>query len=40
MFGRHGRDDDDLKPAQRNVWIYRIGGVLMLVVTLKLAGVI
>jgi hypothetical protein len=40
MFGRHGRDEDELKPAQRNVWIYRIGGVLMLVVTLKLAGVI
>ena len=40
MFGRHGRDEDELKPAQRNVWVYRIGGVLMLVVTLKLAGVI
>jgi hypothetical protein len=40
MFGRHGRDEDELKPAQRNVWVYRVGGVLMLVVTLKLAGVI
>jgi hypothetical protein len=40
MFGRHGRDDDDLKPAQRNVWVYRIGGAVMLLITLKLAGVI
>jgi hypothetical protein len=40
MFGRQGRDEDELKPAQRNVWIYRVGGVIMLVVTFKLAGVI
>jgi hypothetical protein len=40
MFGRHGRFEDELKPAQRNVWIYRIGGIIMLIVTLKLAGVI
>ncbi|MEN9749194.1 MAG: hypothetical protein RL149_272, partial [Actinomycetota bacterium] len=28
------------RPVKQSVWVYRIGGVVMLVVTLKLAGVI
>ncbi len=40
MVGRHGSTDEELKPAQRNVWIYRIGGVLMLLGTLRLAGIV
>ena len=40
LFGRHGQTPDEEKPAKRNKWIYRIGGLVMLFVTLKLAGVI
>jgi hypothetical protein len=40
LFGREGATPDEEKPAKRNKWIYRIGGLVMLVVTLKLAGVI
>ena len=40
MFGRHGLEGEDEKPAQRNKWVYRIGGVIMLDVTLRLAGII
>jgi hypothetical protein len=40
LFGRHGATEDEEKPAKRFTWLYRIGGVVMLVVTLKLAGVI
>jgi MFS family permease len=39
-FGRHGADDDDEKVTKSNKWIYRIGGVIMLIVTLRLAGVV
>jgi hypothetical protein len=39
-FGRHGKNPDDEKPTKRNTWIYRIGGVVMLLVTLHLTGVI
>jgi hypothetical protein len=43
-FGRHGEVDEDgndeERPGKRNKWIYRIGGLIMLVITLKLAGVI
>jgi MFS family permease len=43
-FGRHGKIDADGneedRPGKRNKWIYRIGGVVVMVLTLKLAGVI
>ena len=43
-FGRHGEIDADgneeERPGKRNKWIYRIGGVVVMVLTLKLAGVI
>jgi hypothetical protein len=43
-FGRHGAIDADgneeERPGKRNQWIYRIGGVVVMVLTLKLAGVI
>ncbi|MEY4320746.1 MAG: hypothetical protein RLZZ471_687, partial [Actinomycetota bacterium] len=40
LFGRHGGERYDDKPVKQSVWVYRIGGVVMLIVTLKLAGVI
>lgn len=42
MFGRHGKDPDDDRPIKTHKWryVYRIGGIVMLVVTLRLAGVI
>jgi hypothetical protein len=43
-FGRHGEIDADgneeERPGKRNKWIYRIGGVVAMILTLKLAGVI
>jgi hypothetical protein len=41
MFGREG-DDGEIRFIKRPnmVWVYRLGGVVMLIVTLKLAGVI
>jgi hypothetical protein len=40
LFGRHGGDRYDDKPVKQSAWVYRIGGVVMLILTLKLAGVI
>jgi hypothetical protein len=44
MFGRHGkisrRGKEEERFSQKNDLVYRVGGVIMLVVTLKLAGVI
>jgi hypothetical protein len=44
MFGRHGkisrRGKKEVRVSQKNDLVYRVGGVLMLIVTLKLAGVI
>jgi hypothetical protein len=41
MFGRHGENEDDEKPIKnpKYKWLYRIGGVVMLAVTMKLAGI-
>jgi hypothetical protein len=43
-FGRHGVIDADgneeERPGKRNKWIYRIGGIVIFIVTLRLAGVI
>jgi hypothetical protein len=41
MLGRHG-EPDEVRLIQRPglVWLYRIGGIVMLIVTMKLAGVI
>jgi hypothetical protein len=38
VFGRHG-GDQKIKPTKSNIWLYRIGGVVVYLVTLKLAGV-
>ena len=40
LFGRHGGDRYDDRPVKQSVWVYRIGGVIMLLVTFKLAGII
>jgi ABC-type Fe3+ transport system permease subunit len=41
MFGREG-DEDEVRFIRRPKfkWIYRIGGIVMLLVTMNLAGVI
>ena len=43
-FGRHGAIDaqgnEEQRPGKRNKWIYRIGGIVIMVLTLKLAGII
>jgi hypothetical protein len=42
MFGREGVDEDEVRWIQRPQfkWLYRIGGIVMLLVTMNLAGVI
>jgi hypothetical protein len=42
LFGRHGEDPDDDRPikAHKWRWVYRIGGIVMLFVTLRLAGIL
>jgi hypothetical protein len=40
MFGREGATPDEERPGKRNRWVYRIGGVAMLLVTLNLTGII
>lgn len=37
-FGRYG-GPNAVKPSQRNKWVYRIGGIVIYIVTLKLAHV-
>jgi hypothetical protein len=41
IIGRHGLDGE-VRWIRRSglVWLYRIGGIVMLLVTMKLAGVI
>jgi hypothetical protein len=39
-FGRHGETPDADRPIKNYKWIYRIGGIVVLFFTLKLAGVI
>ncbi|MEN9715425.1 MAG: hypothetical protein RJA35_892, partial [Actinomycetota bacterium] len=43
MFGRHGNTTDDgteeERFSKRNAWIYRAGGVVVLIAVLKLAGI-
>jgi hypothetical protein len=42
LFGRHGQSPDDDRPIKSHKWryIYRIGGIVMLFITLRLAGII
>jgi hypothetical protein len=40
MFGREGASEDEVRIAQRNRWVYRLGGVVMLLITLNLTGII
>jgi hypothetical protein len=43
-FGRHGEIDaegnEEERPGKRNKWVYRIGGIVVMILTLKLAGII
>lgn len=40
LFARHGEDPWEVKPAKRNQFVYRAGGILMLALTMRLAGII
>jgi hypothetical protein len=42
LFGRHGQSPDDDRPIKTHKWryVYRIGGIVMLFITLRLAGII
>ena len=40
MFGREGATEDEERFGKRNRMVYRIGGIVMLLVTLKLTGII
>ena len=40
MFGRFGRTEDEERPIKKVVWLYRVGGVVMLLLTLRLVGII
>jgi hypothetical protein len=40
LFGRHGANEDDEKPAKAHIWVYRLGGLVMFIITLKLTGII
>lgn len=39
LMGRHGEDIHEVKPTKRNKLVYRLGGVVMLAVTMRLAGI-
>jgi hypothetical protein len=41
LFGRHGATPDEPKPIKTDRWklVYRIGGFVMLIITLRLAGI-
>ncbi len=42
LFGRHGQEVADPRPVLRPsmVWVYRLGGIIMFVLSLKLMGII
>ena len=42
LFGRHGVTVDAQRPvlSERMIWVYRIGGIIMFVISLKLMGII
>jgi hypothetical protein len=42
LFGRHGQTPDAPRPvlSERMVWVYRIGGIIMFVLSLKLMGIV
>jgi hypothetical protein len=40
LFGRHGATEDEVRFSQRNPWIFRIGGVVIIVVAAKLMRIL
>jgi hypothetical protein len=38
-FGREGAVSDEVRFSQRNPWVFRLGGVLVLLIALRLMGV-
>ncbi len=40
MFARHGVTEDEDRPVKRFKWVYRIGGAVMMYLTLQLVGII
>jgi hypothetical protein len=39
LMGRHGEDIHEVKPTKRNKLVYRLGGAVMLAITMRLAGI-
>jgi hypothetical protein len=44
LFGRHGRilpnGEKEDRPIKNHKWVYRLGGIVVMFFTLKLAGVV
>lgn len=40
QLARHGESPDEIKPAKRSGVIYRVGGALFLIISLKLTGIL
>ncbi len=38
-FGRFGETEHEIKPTKRNKFVYRVGGIVMLAITMRLAGI-
>ena len=39
LFGRHGATEDEVRFSQKNPLLFRVGGVIVLVVALRLMGI-
>jgi hypothetical protein len=39
LMGRHGEEIHEVKPTKRNKLVYRLGGAVMLAITMRLAGI-
>jgi high-affinity K+ transport system ATPase subunit B len=40
LFGRHGATEDEVRFSQRNPWIFRIGGVVIIFIAMKLMRIL
>lgn len=39
LFGRHGATEDEVRFSQRNPWLFRVGGVVIVLVAMKLMNI-
>jgi hypothetical protein len=40
MFARHGATEDEDRPVKKLKWVYRLGGIVMMYLTLNIVGII